>query len=144
MTTSVDNFFTIYGAIIHLKMLEDKNINSDDKWEYYKNIITCRFINFNHDFHTYDNIGLRTHLIHKEYCIFELWHKNYTYDMNPPPPSSYNLRYALIVYKNTDKVCALAIKYKNIIKLNKFNHDNCKILIKFIKFSLKKQISNYR
>lgn len=112
MATSADNFSTIYGAIIHLKMLEEENKISDDKWEHFKNIIISRFINFNPDFHTYDNIGLCTHLIRSKFCIFELWHKNYSYNMHPPPPTSYNVRYLLIVYKSSDKVVIIALKKK--------------------------------
>ena len=99
--------FTIYGAIIHLKMLEKESKMTDDKWEYFKNIITCRLIHFNPAFHTYDNIGLRTLLITLKFCIFEVLHKNNQH------------KYMFCVFKNNDNMALLASKkngkpYKSI------------------------------
>ena len=64
--------------------------------------------------------------------------------MHPPPPTSYNVRYLLIVYKSSDKVVIIALKKKSIIKLNILNNDTCKNLTRFINFTLKKERFYYR
>ena len=108
--------FSVYDAIVHLKHLQTKNIKTDDKWEYIKNIITCRFVHFHPSLYNYHNIGLIAHFIHEKYCIFELWHKNF---YRIPRPSSEDVRYIFVVFKSNDNMFIIAGKKEGKIKFTK-------------------------
>ena len=90
-----------YDIMIHLKYLENNNKMTDDKWESYKNIIICRLINFNPAYYNSNDIGIRTLLVTKQYCIFDVIHK------------ISNNRQLFFVQKKTDNIALLGSKKKD-------------------------------
>ena len=97
---------SVYDSILHLKKLENENKMTDDKWENIKSIIFCRLMYHTSEFNN-SNIGIRTILIHSDFCLFELFNRKPEH------------KYLFIVQKTSDNIFPIVCtdKNKNVLKI---------------------------
>ena len=92
------NTFSVYDTITYKKTLEKHNKKLDLKWNKLLKILTCRLLNFGNQFYDEKLISVKTGIIFKDYCLFEVYS-----NIN-------NKRYLFIATEKNDDVNLLYIK----------------------------------